>query len=399
MTKLSPSILTINSGSSSVKFSLFVTNDSLALSLLYYGHITNIGGSGELLIQEHDTILQQQKIAITDHKHAIQCLFDWLEQNGPITNIYAVGHRIVHGGLDFDTPVVISATVIEQLESLVPLAPNHQPANLLAIKLISERYPALPQIACFDTAFHTTQPDVEHYFSLPQTKSLKAVRRYGFHGLSYEYIAHVLPDYLDTKADGKIIIAHLGYGASLCAIENRRSVATTMTFTPVDGIPMGSRCGSLDPAVVLYLIEQQGMTTKQISDLLYFQSGLLGVSGISGDIQTLLKEPGPKAQFAIEQFIHHTVRAIGSLAAALGGLDALVFTGGIGEHAVSIRSAIVAKCHWLGLILDDDANTQGKSCISDKDSPISAWVIQTNEEYMIAQHTLTIMNNKNGSKV
>ncbi|MDQ7072547.1 MAG: acetate kinase, partial [Gammaproteobacteria bacterium] len=196
MTKLSPSILTINSGSSSVKFSLFVVNDSLALSLLYYGHITNIGGSGELLIQAHDTILQQQKMAITDHKHAISCLFDWLDQNGSITNIYAVGHRIVHGGLDFDTPVVISATVLQQLESLVPLAPNHQPANLLAIKLISERYPALPQIACFDTAFHTTRPDVEHYFALPQTEALKTVRRYGFHGLSYEYIAHVLPEHL-----------------------------------------------------------------------------------------------------------------------------------------------------------------------------------------------------------
>jgi acetate kinase len=397
MNTSSPSILTLNSGSSSLKFALFLVKDSCISSLLYYGQVTNIGDTSELLIRDHDKSVYQQAVSIKDHKQALHCVFDWLEQNNSATDIIAVGHRIVHGGLLFDNPIYIAESVLEKLESLIPLAPNHQPANLLAIKLIFERYPSLPQIACFDTAFHTTRPDVEHYFSLPQTEPLKAVRRYGFHGLSYEYIAQVLPDYLDTKADGKIIVTHLGYGASLCAIENRRSVATTMTFTPVDGIPMGSRCGALDPAVVLYLIEQQSMTTKQISDLLYFQSGLLGVSGISGDIQTLLKESNAKAQFAIEQFIHHIVRAIGSLAAALGGLDALVFTGGIGEHAVSIRSAIAEKCHWLGLILDEDANKQGKNCISDKNSRLSAWVIQTDEEYMIAQHTLTIMNNQNGS--
>ncbi|MDQ7073230.1 MAG: acetate kinase, partial [Gammaproteobacteria bacterium] len=208
------------------------------------------------------------------------------------------------------------------------------------------------------------------YFALPQTEALKTVRRYGFHGLSYEYIAHVLPEHLGKVAEGKIIVAHLGYGASLCAMENRRSIATTMTFTPVDGIPMGSRCGSLDPAVVLYLI-QQGMTTKQISDLLYFQSGLLGVSAISGDIQILLNDPNTKAHFAIKQFVHHIVRAIGSLAAALGGLDAIVFTGGIGENQYRIRADISAKCHWLGLSLDEKANKQAQYCISDQTSRIS----------------------------
>jgi len=225
---------------------------------------------------------------------------------------------------------------------------------------------------------------------------MKAVRRYGFHGLSYQYIAGVLPDYLGTEADGKIVVAHLGHGASLCAMHERHSVATTMTFTPLDGLPMGTRCGSIDPAVVLYLL-QQGMTPEAISELLYFQSGLLGLSGVSDDMAELLKQPTAQSQFAIDLFVHHTVRAIGSLAAALGGVDALVFTAGIGEHAAPIRTAICKGCEWLGLELDENANRLGRPCITLDKSPVQAWVIATDEEQMIAEQTFAVVNSENST--
>jgi len=251
------------------------------------------------------------------------------------------------------------------------------------------------QIACFDTAFHYSRPDVEQHFALPPIAELAQVQRYGFHGLSYEFIASMLPDHLGNKAEGKIIVAHLGHGASLCAMQGRRSVATTMTFTPLDGIPMGTRCGSIDPAVVLYL-QQQGMSLQAVSDLLYFHSGLLGVSGTSDDMAHLLELTTPRAKQAIEQFVHHTVRAIGSLAAALEGLDALIFTGGIGEHSASIRDAICRRCQWLGLKLDDDSNNAASEHqhqrISRDSSAIEAWVMCTNEERMIAQHSLHLLH-------
>jgi len=379
-------ILILNSGSSSLKFSLFLIKSPSVLQLLYQGQLINIGGTGELQIcSDSGKILQQQFAKTDDHKQALQCVLQWLDQHTESANIVAVGHRVVHGGLLFHAPIRISEDVLSYLETLIALAPNHQPANLHAIKLLMEIRPDLPQIACFDTAFHSTRPEIEQRFALPEIDVLKNVRRYGFHGLSYEYIAHVLPNYLGNLAEGKVVVAHLGNGASLCAMESRRSVATTMTFTPLDGIPMGTRSGSIDPAVVLYL-QQQGMTHQQISDLLYFQSGLLGVSGISGDVETLLKRTTPEAHFALELFVHHSVRAIGSLAAALGGIDALVFTGGIGEHAASIRTMIIDKCAWLGLILDENANQHNSPCITQHDSPLSAWVIPTDEEYMIAQH-------------
>lgn len=300
----------------------------------------------------------------------------------------------MHGGSRFHAPTRITREVLEYLQTLVPLAPNHQPASLLGIFTLRALQPGLPQVACFDTAFHHNRPEVEQCFALPSHPELKAVRRYGFHGLSYQYIASVLPEHLGAAANGRIIVAHLGHGASLCAMHERRSVATTMTFTPLDGIPMGTRCGSIDPAVVLYLL-QQGMTAKTVSELLYFQSGLLGVSGFSDDLAELLQHPSAQAQFAIDMFVHHIVRAIGSLAAALGGVDAVIFTAGIGEHAVPIREAICNGCEWLGLKLDRSANHHGRPCITEENSPVQAWVIATDEERMIAEQTFAVMDSEN----
>ena len=391
-------LLTINSGSSSVKFSLFLIGRSSSpssfhpLRLLYQGHIVKIGESGELQIQNAaGQVLHDQLMMAVDHEQALRMVLYWLEYEAPSTELTLVGHRVVHGGLRFHASTLVSEEVLEYLQTLIPLAPNHQPANLQGMKLLRELRPGLPQVACFDTAFHATRPEVEQRFALPAAGPLEKVRRYGFHGLSYEYIARELPDYLGMAANGKVVVAHLGHGASLCAMENRRSVATTMTFTPLDGIPMGTRSGSIDPAVVLYL-EQQGMTMQQISELLYFQSGLLGVSGSSDDVEVLLGQTTPESVFAIDLFVHHTVRAIGSLAAALGGIDALIFTGGIGEHAASIRAAICQRCEWLGLELDADANQNDVPCITHAKSLVSAWVIATNEELMIAQHSYAVIN-------
>jgi len=386
-------LLIINSGSSSLKFS--INKIASPLQVFYHGEMTAIGEAGHFHVDDQkDNRLFEQPITVSDHDQALRVLLDWLDKQAAKLEIIAAGHRIVHGGIRFHSPVLITDDVIDYLHTLIPLAPNHQPASLQGIAALQRRQPKLTQIACFDTAFHHDRADVEQYFALPARPELEAVRRYGFHGLSYEFIATVLPEYLGSDADGKVIVAHLGHGASLCAMQQRRSVATTMTFTPLDGIPMGSRCGSIDPAVVLYL-QQQGMTSADIADLLYFQSGLLGVSGVSDDMAELLKHQTPQAQLAIDLFVHHTVRAIGSLATALEGLDALVFTAGIGEHAAPIREAICKRCEWLGLELDADANTLGQACISKAGSLIQAWIIPTHEERMIAEQTFAILKTEN----
>ncbi len=388
----SPSLLTMNSGSSSLKFALFTLSDSAAPRRLYRGNITAIGGAAWFHVCDSDGApLQSRKLAISDHQQALQQLLVWLSEQAAAANLIGVGHRVVHGGRRFQQPVRITEDVLTYLQSLSTLAPNHQPPCLLGITTLQQLRPQLPQIACFDTAFHHDRPSVEQRFALPDRPELEEVRRYGFHGLSYEYMAKILPDHLGATADGRVIVAHLGHGASLCALHQRRSVATTMTFTPLDGIPMGTRCGAIDPAVVLYLL-QQGMSEEHISDLLYFQSGLLGVSGESGDMATLLERSTESARLAIEQFVHHTVRAIGSLAAALGGVDALVFTAGIGEHAAPVRAAIGKGCEWLGLNLDSEANRLGRTRISRDDSAVSAWVIATDEEQMIAEHSLRLLD-------
>ena len=390
--KLTPSLLTINSGSSSLKFALFAINKTEPLQHLYQGEFSNIGESGQF--QVHDAsghLFQTQNLNITDHQHALKTLLTWLAESLASLQLICAGHRVVHGGTRFHQPVVITETTLSYLTTLIPLAPNHQPACLAGIITLQELEPALVQVACFDTMFHHHRADAEQFFAIPQRAELNNIRRYGFHGLSYQYIANVMPDYLGTLAEGKVIVAHLGHGASLCAMHKRQSVATTMTFTPLDGIPMGTRCGSIDPAVVLYLL-QQGMTSDAISDLLYFQSGLLGVSAETDNMSKLLASSSVQAQQAIEQFVHHTVRAIGSLAAALGGIDALIFTAGIGEHAETIRASICKRCEWLGLQLNTDANSQGQACISQPSSPVQAWVIHTDEERVIAEQTYQLFN-------
>jgi len=388
-----PCLLTINSGSSSLKFALFTLRETGIPQDLYRGVFTAIGDdSGRFYIRNaNGDLTHSQDVAIRDHQYALKILLEWLPEAAGALKLIGAGHRVVHGGRRFHAPVRVTGEVLDYLHTLTPLAPNHQPPCLLGITTLQRLLPRLPQVACFDTAFHHDRPEVEHAFALPSRPELDEVRRYGFHGLSYEYIASVLPEYLGERADGNVIVAHLGHGASLCALRNRRSVATTMTFTPLDGIPMGTRCGAMDPAVVLYLL-QQGMSATDISNLLYFQSGLLGISGETDDMSKLLDSATAPAQRAIEQFVHHTVRAIGSLAAALGGLDALVFTAGIGEHAVPIRAAISESCEWLGLRLDREANRLNRACISQNDSPVQGWVIATDEESMIARHCLPILN-------
>ncbi len=389
------SLLTINSGSSSLKFALFTIHEPDTPQRLYRGEFTSFGSTGQFYVHNaRDDLFYTRDMAISGHEHALQILLEWLSKEIPLLQLACVGHRVVHGGRRFHTPVRVTNDTLAYLKTLIPLAPNHQPACLLSITTFQDIQPRLLQVACFDTAFHHDRPTVEQYFALPSHPKLDNVRRYGFHGLSYEYIASVLPDHLAELANGKVIIAHLGHGASLCAMSQRQSVATSMTFTPLDGIPMGTRCGSIDPAVVLYL-QDQGMTADEISDLLYFQSGLLGVSGETDDMAELLASSSIQAQRAIEQFVHHTVRAIGSLAAALGGVDALVFTAGIGEHAAPIRAAIVKRCQWLGLYLDSAANQLGQICISRPDSPVQAWVIATDEESMIARHTVRVLERHN----
>jgi len=386
------SLLTINSGSSSLKFALFTVHEAEPPQRLYRGEFTAIGSTGQFrILDTNGDLSHAQGVSVHDHEHALKILLEWLSEEHESLELIGTGHRIVHGGRRFHSPVRVTGDVLDYLHTLTPLAPNHQPACLLGITTLQRLLPQLPQVACFDTAFHHDRAGVEQYFALPSRPELDEVRRYGFHGLSYEYIANVLPDYLGAQADAKIIVAHLGHGASLCAMHKRRSVATTMTFTPLDGVPMGTRCGSIDPAVVLYLL-QQGMSATDISNLLYFQSGLLGISGETDDMRKLLENTTAAAQRAVEQFVHHTVRAIGSLAAALGGVDALVFTAGIGEHAAPVRAAIGEGCKWLGLQLDSEANQLDRACISRDDSPVQGWVIATDEESMIAEHSLCVLN-------
>jgi acetate kinase len=310
--------------------------------------------------------------------------------------IAAAGHRVVHGGLEFTKPVLVDKNVIAALEKLEPLAPLHQPHNLVAIRAIMQRVPELPQIACFDTSFHRSQPAIEQIYAIPRKYTDEGVRRYGFHGLSYEYVSSVLPKYDEKLAAGRVVVAHLGNGASMCAMRNGRSMASTMGFTAVGGLPMGTRCGAIDPGILLYLMSRHGMDAHSIENLIYNQSGLLGVSGISSDMRTLLASKDPRAQEAVDLFVYRIGRELGSLVAALGGLDGIVFTGGIGENSDVIRARVCRDAAWLGLDFDGKANETGGPQISKENSRISAWVIPTNEELMIATHTKQMLSNKGG---
>ena len=305
----------------------------------------------------------------------------------------AVGHRIVHGGTRFTEPVMIDRQILEELEALVPLAPLHQPHNLAAIKAVADHAPHLPQVACFDTSFHRSQPPVAQAFALPRCYTQQGIVRYGFHGLSYQYLASRLPELDARAAAGRTVVAHLGNGASMCALRAGSSIATTMSFTPIDGLPMGTRCGAIDPGVLLHLLKQ-GLNPTELEQLLYYQSGLLGVSGISSDVRTLLESSDARAGDALDLFVYRCARELGSLAAALGGMDSVVFTGGIGENSVPIRARICRDARWLGLELDEDANARGGPRITHDGSSVSAWVIATDEELMIALHTRRVLGSK-----
>ena len=396
---MTDAILALNAGSSSIKFSLFDTTNGISShSLLYQGAVDGIGGNPHFLVQDTtgrrlvDEQLKTKTTTQPGHKEALGVLLDWVERQETGLTLIAVGHRVVHGGTLFLAPVLVDSQVINQLESLVPLAPLHQPHNLAAIRSIATINPNVPQIACFDTAFHRTQPPIAQAFALPRDLTDQGIKRYGFHGLSYEYIASVLPDYVDYRADGRVIVAHLGNGASMCALQGRKSLATTMSFTALDGLPMGTRCGSIDPGVILYLLSELHMDAPGITDLLYHRSGLLGVSGQSSDMRELLTSNSPRAAEAIDLFVYHIQRELGSLAAALGGLDVLVFTAGIGEHAAPIRARVCQDLQWLGVQFDETANRSGGPKISSDSSAVSVWVIPTDEDLMIARHTSNVIH-------
>lgn len=318
-----------------------------------------------------------------NHTGALRYILGWMEETNSDIKIAAAGHRVVHGGLIYDRPVRLDEGIMADLDKLVPLAPLHQPHNLAAIRALQEVAPEMPQIACFDTAFHHNQPPVAQMFALPRALIESGVRRYGFHGLSYEYIAHRLPDYAPNAR--KVVVAHLGSGASMAALLDRRSIASTMGFTAVDGLPMGTRTGNLDPGVLLYLMQDRGYDAKAIEKLLYKDSGLLGVSGVSNDMRDLLESDNPHAAEAVELFVYHVCKNLGALASALEGLDVLVFTAGIGENSPEVRQRICKRSEWLGIHLDEAANQQrGCSLISTADSRVPVFVIPTNEELMVA---------------
>jgi acetate kinase len=388
-------LVVINAGSSSIKFAIYQMDSLSQLTLDANGLIDGNGNQanfmvnsarGEILV---DCMLSAREAS--DHKAMMDIIHSWLLEYMVDGELVAVGHRVVHGGLHYSASVLIDAKVLNDLNNLIPLAPLHQPHNLTAIRAFQEIMPALPQAACFDTAFHRTQPEIAQRFALPRHFFDEGVLRYGFHGLSYEYIVSVLPTLDPILASAKIIVAHLGSGASLCAIQNGRSIATTMGFSPLDGLVMATRCGNIDPAVLLLLMDRYGMDVRAIEHLLYRESGLFGVSGISNDMRTLLASDDPNAKEAIELFVYRIGREIGSLAAALGGLDALVFTGGIGENSVVIRENVCKQTAWLGLELVESASETGSKRISSSNSKISAWIVPTDENLVIAQHTLRLV--------
>jgi len=384
-------ILVINAGSSSVKFSLFNPAETGEMTLIDHGQITGIGTEPRFVVKnaQGQPLNRQDLPKTAQHKDAFWVMLEWLEQAG--LQLAAVGHRIVHGGGTFTAPVRVTPTVVEQLEQLIPLAPLHQPHNIAPIKILNQLKPELPQVACFDNAFHNTQPAVARHFAIPRSLTANGIKRYGFHGLSYEYIAQVLPHFTGEMPK-RVIVAHLGNGVSLCALSEGQSIATTMGFTPLDGVPMGTRPGTIDAGVLLHLLNH-GMDVAALTRLLYYESGLLGISGISNDMQTLLASEAKEAKEAIDLFVYRIGREIGSLAAALEGLDALVFTAGIGQYATLIRTQICQHARWLGICLDETANQRHGPKISTADSHITVWVIPTDEEKMIAQHTHTLLAN------
>jgi acetate kinase len=382
--------LVLNAGSSSLKFCVFARPPQATWRLEARGQIEGIGtaprlsaknGGGESLVDE------ALATDVRDGRAALDSLAAWLRSRYQGARVLGVGHRVVHGGARFTGPTVVTPEVLDELRALVPLAPLHQPHNVAAIEAVAERLPGVPQVACFDTSFHRGQPAVAELVPLPRELCRSGLQRYGFHGLSYEYVASVLPEVAPEIARGRVVVAHLGSGASVCALRDGRSVDSSFGFTALDGLCMGTRPGALDPGVVLYLFQGLGLTTAEVEAILYKKSGLLGISGVSNDMRDLIGSAEPAARLAVDYFVYQATKQIGALAAVLGGLDALVFTAGIGENSAEIRRRICDACAWLGIEIDPEANAKRGPRLSPPASRVSAWVVPTNEELMIARHT------------
>lgn len=393
-------ILALNAGSSSIKFALFDRGPGLAPRVR--GEMEGIGTAPHFIAQDPagKTLMEKSwPNRSTDHDALLGWLLEWVEGHLGDATLAAVGHRVVHGGRDFTAPVRLTADIVAALDRLTPLAPLHQPPSLALVRTIMALQPALPQTACFDTAFHHTLPAVATWFALPREYEDEGVRRYGFHGLSYEFIARRLTELAPGLARCRIVVAHLGNGASLCAMQDGRSVDTTMGLTALDGLVMGTRCGSLDPGVVLYLLQEKGLSATEIETLLYKRSGLLGVSGLSSDMRTLVASPDIRAREAIELFVFRIAQETALLAASMGGLDGFVFTAGIGEHAPEVREAVCERLRWLGVRMDKAANAACATHIGEPGSSVAVMVIPTDEEAMIARHTEEVLAPAGGSRV
>jgi len=384
--------LVLNAGSSSLKFSVFQRPKGKSWRLEARGQIEGIGVSPRLSVKDSKgETLANQDVAVRDGREAVDALAAWLKSKYGGSRVLGVGHRVVHGGSHFSGPTTVNPQVLEQLRELIPLAPLHQPYNLAAIEAALDRLRQVPQVACFDTSFHRGQSEVVELIPLPRELRQAGLQRYGFHGLSYEYIASVLPEVAPKIANGRVIVAHLGSGASLCALKEGKSVDSTLGFTALDGLCMGTRPGTLDPGVVLHLFQSLNLSAKEVETLLYKKSGLLGISGISNDMRDLLGRAEPEAQLAVDYFVYRAAKEIGALTAVLGGVDGLVFTAGIGENSPEIRERICSASAWLGVELNESANRNRGPEISTSRSKVSVWVIPTNEELMIARHTGSLL--------
>jgi acetate kinase len=381
----------LNAGSSSLKFCVYRRPEHERWHLESRGQIDGIGTTPRFSAKDgNGNRLEQSdldKTVVRDGASALDALATWLRQTYGGARVLAVGHRVVHGGAKFSGPTVVTPEVMDELRTLIPLAPLHQPYNLAAIDAVSARLPGVPQVACFDTSFHRGQPPVAEVVPLPRHVTDAGVQRYGFHGLSYEYIASALPDVAPAIADGRVIVAHLGSGASLCAMRERRSIDSTLGFTALDGLCMGTRPGAIDPGIVLYLFQSLGLSAGDVEKMLYKQSGLLGISGRSNDMRDLIDSDAPADRLAVDYFVYRVIREMGGLAAVLGGVDAVVFTAGIGENSPEVRRRICEGSAWLGIEVDAEANAANQRRISRWGSRVSVWVIPTNEELIIARHT------------
>jgi acetate kinase len=393
---MSRHVFSLNAGSSSIKFALFELDGHDPL-LVAAGEAEILGEERRITVHDGNKApLLEEKWSDAAgagfHAEALRRVLAWRLNAFPDANVVAAGHRVVHGGIHYESPVLVTDEVLRDLESLIPLAPLHQPHNIAGILAAREAWPHVRQVACFDTAFHRAHPFVNDVFALPRIYYEEGVRRYGFHGLSYQYVTEKLRQVAPLYAAGRVIIAHLGNGASMCAIRDGLSVASSMGFTALDGLPMGTRCGQLDPGVVLYLMQEKLMSAAAITDLLYRESGLKGLSGISNDMRVLEASDQPEAQQAIEYFVFRIRRELGGLAAVLKGLDAMVFCGGIGEHAWHVRERVLEGMEWIGIELDRAANRASAQVISSERSRVRVFVIPTDEEAMIARQTLAVLD-------